>query len=135
MPASLLWLSPFGLFCFPLYSSFCVLCHLLYACFFSCTTHCTASFHHNVSNCILRSPMVTPYTSFAASKTFYSVVLSCFHPSVFILFFCCTFTSNCLHISSSFSFHSLYSFMFFLGSSNLDLLSVGGVELNTPLLG
>ena len=89
-------------------SSFCVRSHLLYALFSSCTALCTTLFHHHVSLCILWCPVVTPQTSFAASKVF---LFNCFHPPLFMLFVCCTFTSNCHCISSSFNFHS---FIFFL---------------------
>ena len=131
--------SLFACFAFALYSllssSFCVLCHLLYALFVSCTALCTASFHHHVSLCILRCPKVTPHTSYAASKTF---LHSCFQPPLFILFFCCTFTSKCLRNFSFFNFHSFIffsplCFFLFLGLSHLDLPSVGGVVLNMSL--
>ena len=58
-----------------------------------------------------------PFTFFNVLRLHHRLLLqplkhlySCFHPPLFILFFCCTFTSNCLHISSFFNFHS---FIFF----------------------
>ena len=102
---------------------------------------CPFLFLHHPLDCFipppcfpLHSSMTRGYTTnfFCSSKI---SVLSCFHPPLFILFFSSTFKFPYPSISILLSSFLLSGFSLSVGSSHLDLPSIGGVVLNTHILG
>ena len=139
MPASLLWLPHF----LPVLLSHYILSYplrsVLSAIFFMPFSFPTPP------SLLIHSTTMFPFASFTVLWLHHKLLLqprnifTQLFPSSSTLFFCCTFTLNCLWFPHSSIFILLFSFRltafsFSLGSSHLDLPTVDGVVLNMPLL-